>query len=84
MTPYVEDLRNPRSDTLAALHFKNRYIQENHCYTCHTDYGMFGTVRAKWAGLGHVLRYATGAYRVPIEIGHPYPSARCLDCHGES
>lgn len=84
MTPYARDLRDPGSDTLAALHFKNRYIQENHCYTCHADYGMFGTVQAKWEGLGHVVRYATGAYRLPIKIAHPYPSVRCLDCHGES
>src|SRR4029079_8544484 len=32
MTPWVNDLRNPKRDTLAAVHFKNRYIQENHCY----------------------------------------------------
>lgn len=84
MTPYVRDLRDPRSDTLAARHFKNRYIQENHCYTCHADYGMFGTVQAKWEGLGHVVRHATGAYSLPLEIAHPYSNARCLDCHGES
>src|SRR5262249_42204099 len=53
MTAWVNDLRDPKSDTLAAMHFKNRYIQENHCYTCHSDYGMFGTVKAKWEGLGH-------------------------------
>jgi nitrate/TMAO reductase-like tetraheme cytochrome c subunit len=84
MTPFVRDLRDPKSDTLAAVHFKNRYIQENHCYTCHTDYGMFGTIRGKWEGLGHVLRYSTGRYRLPIRIAHPYPNARCLACHGES
>ncbi len=28
---------------LAAVHFKNRYIQRSHCYVCHTDYGLFGT-----------------------------------------
>ncbi|MDQ5856730.1 MAG: NapC/NirT family cytochrome c, partial [Acidobacteriota bacterium] len=62
MTPYVRDLRDPKSENLAAVHYKNRFIQENHCYTCHTDYGMFGTVKAKWEGLGHTVRYTTGAY----------------------
>ena len=84
MTPYVNDLRDPKSENLAAVHFKNRYIQENHCYTCHTDYGMFGTVKAKWEGLGHTVRYTTGAYTLPLKIAHPYPNWRCLNCHGAS
>lgn len=84
MTPYVRDLRDPASETLAAAHFKNRYIQENQCYACHSDYGMFGSVRAKWEGLGHVARHVTGAYALPLRIAHPYSNARCLACHGES
>jgi nitrate/TMAO reductase-like tetraheme cytochrome c subunit len=84
MEPWVKDLRDPASTTLAAMHFKNRYIQENHCYTCHTDYGMFGTVKAKWEGLGHIARYSTGAYEYPIKIASPYPNWRCLNCHGGS
>lgn len=84
MTPWVADLRDPKSETLAALHFKNRYIQENHCYTCHTDYGMYGTVRAKWDGLGHVVRETTGKYEKPIKIARPYSNRRCLTCHAQS
>src|SRR5262249_40259223 len=42
MDGHVADLKNPKSDSLAAVHYKNRYIQENHCYTCHSDYGMYG------------------------------------------
>ncbi len=84
MTPWVNDLHDPKSETLAAMHFKNRYIQESHCYTCHSDYGMFGTVKAKWEGLGHIMRYSTGAYEQPIKIAHPYPNWRCLNCHATS
>jgi nitrate/TMAO reductase-like tetraheme cytochrome c subunit len=84
MTPYVDDLHNPKSDTLAAVHFKNRYIQTNHCYTCHTDYGMSGTVKAKWEGLGHTVRYTTRNYELPLKIAHPYPNWRCLNCHATS
>ena len=84
MTPFVEDLRNAESDTLAATHFKNRYIQQNQCYACHSDYGLMGTMSAKLAGLGHVYRYTTGRYTVPIKIAHPYSNLRCLGCHGES
>jgi cytochrome c nitrite reductase small subunit len=84
MKPYLADLRDPASDTLAAVHYKNRYIHEHHCYTCHTDYGMFGTVQAKMAGLGHVRRHLTGAYTLPLKISQPYSNLRCLACHGAS
>jgi nitrate/TMAO reductase-like tetraheme cytochrome c subunit len=84
MKPYLADLQDPASDTLAAIHYKNRYISEHHCYTCHTDYGMFGTLQAKMAGLGHVTRNLTGAYTLPLKISHPYPNLRCLACHGSS
>ena len=39
MTPFVQDLHDPQSETLAATHYKNRYIQEKHCYTCHSTTG---------------------------------------------
>jgi nitrate/TMAO reductase-like tetraheme cytochrome c subunit len=84
MSPFVTDLRNPQSATLAATHFKNQYIQEKHCYTCHSDYGLTGTLSAKLAGLGHVWRSTTGSYTVPIKIARSYPNLRCLGCHGAS
>jgi cytochrome c nitrite reductase small subunit len=63
------------------VHFKNRYIQSDQCYTCHSDYGMFGTVSAKMAGLGHVYYNLAGTYPKPIKIRKPYPNLRCLSCH---
>jgi len=84
MTPFVRDLRDVKSDTLAAKHFKNRYIRESQCYACHSDYGLGGTISAKVAGLGHVWRYTTGRYELPIKIARTYPNTRCLGCHGES
>ena len=82
MKGHVADLRNPASDSLAAVHYKNRYILADQCYTCHSDYGMFGTVRAKMEGLGHVWHNTTGSYPKPIKIAHPYSNTRCLGCHG--
>ncbi|HEY1252677.1 MAG TPA: NapC/NirT family cytochrome c [Thermoanaerobaculia bacterium] len=84
MDGHVQDLRNPKSESLAAVHYKNRYIQENHCYTCHSDYGMFGTVSAKMEGLGHVWHNTTGHYEKPIKIAKPYSNLRCLNCHSGS
>ena len=82
MESHVADLHDPKSDSLAAVHYKNRYIQENHCYTCHSDYGMGGTVAAKLAGLGHTWRNASGRYDFPLKTRVPYSNTRCLSCHG--
>ena len=84
MDGHFADLRNPKSDSLAAVHYKNRYIQENHCYTCHSDYGMFGSMSAKLEGFGHVVHNTTGHYPKPIKIAHPYSNLRCLNCHAGS
>jgi nitrate/TMAO reductase-like tetraheme cytochrome c subunit len=81
MTGHVRDLENAQSESLAAVHFKNRYIREDHCYTCHSDYGMLGTLSAKADGLGHVYHYVTGTHTSPIKIRQPYQNQRCLTCH---
>ena len=51
MQPYVDDMANLESESLAAVHYKNRYIPSNQCYDCHTSYGLFGTATAKMKGL---------------------------------
>lgn len=83
MDPWIADMKDPKSTTLAAVHYKDRLINESQCYTCHTGYGLAGNVRAKMSGLNHVLhQYVTG---VPeeIKIRRPFPVATCLHCHAE-
>ncbi len=84
MGTFVEDMEDPASQRLAAIHFKNRYIQENHCFACHTDYGLFGSVHAKIGGLGHIWQDATGTYVLPVKIEPAYRFTICLNCHGQS
>ena len=84
MTSHIADLRDPASESLAAVHFKNRYIRTDQCYACHSDYGLMGTLSAKIDGLRHVIHYVGGTYTLPIKIAHPYSNVRCLTCHGES
>ena len=84
MKPFVDDLKDPASKTLAALHYKNRYIQREHCYRCHTDYGILGSMEAKKAGLGHIWKEGTGSYKLPINMSKPYDFGICLDCHSDS
>ena len=84
MQPYVDDMVNVESESLAAVHYKNRYIPSNQCYDCHTSYGLFGTATAKMKGLVDVYKYYTDTYHVPIEMREPYPNNDCLKCHAES
>ena len=84
MAPFIEDMRNPRSKTLAAMHYKNRYIQRDHCWPCHTDYGVFGDVKAKSRGFRHLYKHTTRTYSLPIRKPAPYQFSICLNCHAGS
>ena len=81
MDPYVNDMIDPSSKTLAAVHYVNRYIVTEHCYACHVSYGLFGTFRAKWEGLKDVYRFYTGTWETPITLSLPYSNWNCLHCH---
>ncbi len=84
MKPFVDDMKNPKSGSLASLHYANRYIADNQCYVCHTSYGLFGTFEAKKEGLHDVFAYYTRSFHLPVKLKHPYPNGDCLKCHGES
>jgi cytochrome c nitrite reductase small subunit len=81
MTPMVTDMLDAKSDSLAARHFKNRYIADEQCYHCHAGYGLTGAFDAKLEGYRHLVRYTTGAYEEPIKKRGPFDSASCLSCH---
>jgi cytochrome c nitrite reductase small subunit len=84
MAVFVDDMEDPSSTGLAALHYQNRYIQEDHCYVCHTNYGLFGTVEAKMGGLTHIWEETTGTYELPVLAKGGYQFTICLNCHGLS
>jgi len=81
MEPYVGDLQNPESTNLAALHFQNRWIQKDQCYTCHTDYNFLGPPRAKLTGMRHVAAYYLTPEIEEIGLYKPFPNGNCLQCH---
>jgi hypothetical protein len=52
MTDFGRSLYVDDPSYLPARHFQNNRVpRDRACYTCHTDYAMFGTVRAKLRGL---------------------------------
>ena len=50
MLPMVNDMLDPASETLAALHYKNRWIADNQCYPMHMTTGgnHTGAFFSKW------------------------------------
>ena len=81
MDPYANDLRDPKSQTLAAVHGTNRFIPEGQCYACHVTYGIYGTFRAKTNGLSHVWKYYTDTWTLPIKLYDEYKNINCTHCH---
>ncbi|MBI4564196.1 MAG: NapC/NirT family cytochrome c [Planctomycetes bacterium] len=84
MDPWISDLRDPKSTTLAAKHYQNRWINENPCYTCHTGYGLAGNLEAKWSGLRHVWHYYVAGVPEEIKMKRPLPVKTCLHCHAQA
>ena len=88
MTPYTSDARNPESETLPAMHTRNVSFGGNSCYTCHADYGMFGTVTTKLAGVRHLYEYydhfsalSVDEALPTIRLYDPFPNSTCMRCH---
>ena len=81
MDPYVNDLTARGGKSLAATHYQDRFAPGEECYTCHANYGVHGTFRAKLLGLNDAWRELTGTYTVPIKMTRPFPNELCLKCH---
>jgi cytochrome c-type protein NapC len=82
MGPYGRSLRVDDPSYLAAAHFQNHRVPaEQACYTCHTNYAMFGGVRAKMQGLRHVYVQYLGKLPQQIHLYEPYNNRECLHCH---
>jgi cytochrome c-type protein NapC len=88
MTPYTSDSDNVMSLTLSSRHGRNKLFGAENCYTCHEDYGLFGTVVTKLGGMNHVWRYYTeyrntslAEAKKTIHLYEPYPNDSCMQCH---
>jgi cytochrome c-type protein NapC len=82
MEPYGRSLYVDDASYVPAAHFQNHRVPaDKACYTCHTNYGMFGTIDAKMEGLHHVYVYWFGKPMNPIKLYSPYKNRECLHCH---
>jgi cytochrome c-type protein NapC len=70
---------------LAAVHYQNRYVdRDTACYSCHTDYAMFGDIKAKLNGLRHVSVHYLGTVPDKFALYQPFSNRNCLHCHEDA
>ncbi len=81
MESRVKNMKDPDSEYLAAKHYQYRWIADKQCYQCHTDYGHYGGIKAKIAGLRHVWANYIVGYDLPLKIWKTYNNQTCLYCH---
>jgi cytochrome c-type protein NapC len=84
MTDFGRSLYVDDRSYIPARHFQNNFVPREHaCFTCHTDYTLFGDYQAKWRGVHHVLVQYLGKIPKPedIRLYTPYNNRECLHCH---
>jgi|SRR5436190_22022673 len=82
MEPYGHSLRVDDPNYLAAAHYQNHRVPaDSACYTCHANYAMFGSVRAKLHGLRHVYIQYFWNPQPPLHLYDAYNNRECLHCH---
>src|SRR5262245_58107704 len=82
MEHYGKSLHVDDRSFIPAVHYQNHLVpQNNACYTCHTDYVMFGGLRSKLRGLNHVYVQYIGAVPEHPKLYKPYNNRECLHCH---
>jgi cytochrome c-type protein NapC len=84
MDSYGKSLHIDDPTYLAGAHFQNHRVPADQaCYTCHTNYAMFGTFKAKFGGLRHLYVFYLGTQPLPenIKLHEPFNNRECLHCH---
>ena len=84
MHDFGETLRYDDRSYIPAVHYQSNLIPRDHaCYTCHSDYALFGGVKTKLHGLRHVYVEYFGTIPKPtdIKLYNPFPNLTCLHCH---
>lgn len=84
MEPYGRSLYVDDPSHIPAAHFQNHRIPADEaCYACHTDYAIYGGLRAKLRGLRHIYIQYLGHPPAPeqIKLYSPYDNRECLHCH---
>lgn len=82
MEPYGKTLLIKDTEYVPAVHYQNNLVDREHaCFTCHTDYALFGGFRAKLRGLRHLTVQYLGTVPDTVKLYTPFNNRECLHCH---
>jgi len=84
MEDYGKSLLVDDKSYIPAAHYQNNRIpRDQTCYTCHSDYTMYGGIKAKMRGLRHVYIQYLGVIPKPadIKLYSAFNNRECLHCH---
>ncbi len=82
MGPYGRSLYVDDPSFIPAAHFQNaRVPRDEACYTCHTDYSIYGGFKSKVRGLHHIYAQYLTTPKQPIKLYSAYNNRECLHCH---
>jgi mono/diheme cytochrome c family protein len=67
---------------IPAQHFQNHFVPPDQaCYTCHTDYTIYGPWKSRIDGLRYVYMTYIGTVPKTIHLKGKYSNLQCLHCH---
>jgi cytochrome c-type protein NapC len=82
METHGESLHLLDASFIPAQHFENHLVPPNQaCYTCHTDYTMYGPLKDKLKGLRYLYMEYVSTPPKTIHLDGKYSNLQCLHCH---
>jgi len=67
---------------IPAQHFQNHLVPSDQaCYTCHTNYTMYGPLKDKLRGLTYLYMEYLSTPPKTLHLIGTYPNSECLHCH---
>ncbi len=82
MVTHGQSLYVLNTSYIPAQHFQNHLVPPTEaCYTCHTDYTMYGPLKDKLKGLRYVYMEYVSSPPKTIHLDGTYNNSQCLHCH---
>ena len=82
MTTHGKSLYIADASYIPAQHFQNHLVPpDKACYTCHTDYAPYGSLKDKLRGLKYIyMQYVSTPPKI-LRVSGGYSNLQCLHCH---
>ncbi len=82
METHGQSLYVLNTNYIPAQHFQNHLVPpDKACYTCHTNYTMYGPVKDKLKGLKYLYMEYVSTPPKTIHLDGTYSNLQCLHCH---